>query len=133
MWPQRSFLDTTYAMLVRRPRHLKALLPLVRLLARRGDVEVEDPPGDIDRCTRVREVHDTGEPSLDRRRTQDHVRLDVGVAELHKVIDGVVAGALVRQLRVQVVLLAGGGHQNTGECNPTEGLRIGGAGQGEPR
>jgi hypothetical protein len=75
----------------------------VRLPARRGtDIEIEDRSGDVDGGARVRDVHDSGKPSLDWSGPQDHVRLDVRIAEFHEVVDGMVAGASVRQLRVQI-------------------------------
>src|ERR1700722_862498 len=93
-----------------------------------ADVEVEDRSGDVDRGARIRNVHHTGEPSFDWRGTQNHVGLDVRVAEFHKVVDRMMAGARVGQLRVQVVLLAGQIYRDAREGNPLRVLWIAEAG-----
>src|SRR5262245_15545236 len=67
----------------------------------RADVEVEDRGGDVDGGARVGDVDHAGQPSLDRRRAQDHVGLDVAVPELGQVVDGVQAGPLIGQVRDQ--------------------------------
>src|SRR5690348_17700928 len=73
----------------------------------RTDVEVEDGGGDVDRGARVGNVDHARQPSLDRRRPQDHISLYVAVPELGEVVDGVQAGPLIGKVRVQVVLFSG--------------------------
>src|SRR5262249_59113241 len=85
---------------------------------RRADVEVEDRRGDVDGRARVGDVDHAGQPSLDRRRAQDHVRLDVAVPERGEVVDGVQAGPLIGQVRVQVVLFPGQRDRGAGEGQP---------------
>ena len=65
-----------------------------------------------------------GEPALDRRRAEDHVRLDVAVAELLQVVDRVQAGPLVGQVRVEVALLARQRHRRAGEGQPLVVARV---------
>ena len=61
---------------------------------------------------------------FDRCGAQDHVALFGGVAELGQVVDGVQAGALVGQVRVQVALLAVEGDRGAGEGQPLGVLRV---------
>src|SRR4051794_30983992 len=98
--------------------HASAGIDPGRAGRRRRDVDVEDRGRDVDRGAGVRDVHDPGQPALDRCRAQDHVGLLGGVAELRQVVDRVQAGPLVGQVRVQVALLVVQGHRRPGEGQP---------------
>src|SRR5215467_7713076 len=80
-------------------RHVHGGLHLVRPACGRADVEVEDRGGDVDGRARVGDVDYARQTSLDRRGTQDHVRLYGAIAELGEVVDGVQAGPLIGQVR----------------------------------
>src|SRR3954470_8936003 len=65
---------------------------------RRGDVDVENRGGEVHRRAGVGDVDHPGQPALDRRGPQDHVRLLGRVAELREVVDRVQACPLVGQV-----------------------------------
>src|SRR2546429_8071179 len=109
-------------------RYCHGGLHLVWPACGRTDVEVEDRGGDVDGGARVGDIDYTRQPSLDRSRAQDHVCLYVAVPELGEVIDGVQAGPLIGQVRVQVVLLSGECDRCAGEGQPLAVLGIGDAG-----
>src|SRR4028119_1916898 len=101
-----------------RPRNAHAGVDPGRPGRRGRDVDVEDPGRDVDGGAGVRDVDHPGEPALDRRGAEDHVRLLGGPAELRQVVDRVQAGPLVGQVRGQVALLVVQGHRRPGEGQP---------------
>ena len=62
--------------------------------------------------------------TLDRRRTQNQVGLLWAVAELGQVVDGVQAGPLIGQMRIQVTLFAVQRHRRPREGNPFAESRV---------
>jgi hypothetical protein len=78
----------------------------LRAGGRRPDVEVKDGGGQVQGRTRVRHIDDAAEAALDRGGAEQQVGLLRGVAELRQVPDGIKAGTLVGQLRVEVALVA---------------------------
>src|SRR6516162_1178391 len=72
----------------------------------RTDIEVENFRRNGERTAGVRDVDDAADSAFARRRAQDHVGLFAGVAEFLEILDGVQTSTPVRDVCVQIVLLA---------------------------
>src|SRR5882757_591324 len=70
------------------------------------DIKIKDRGRDRHGATRIRNINDAAHPSLDRRRAEDHVGLLAAIAELLEVFDRIETGAAIRDVSVEIVLLA---------------------------
>src|ERR1700730_14979339 len=72
----------------------------------RKDIEVENFRRNGERAAGVRDVDDAADAAFTRRGAEDHVGLFAGIAELLEIFDGVQTGTPVRDVSVQIMLLA---------------------------